>query len=108
MAGITRTKLDTKIMADARSEGNPCIRCGSTGTTCGRHYNGMRQHQYGKGRGIKCHPLLVADLCSECDGDFQEGTVPKNDFLRRIEYSEDFQHWCLMTQIRREERENIS
>jgi hypothetical protein len=90
MAGIKRTKLDKKIMADARSEGNPCIRCGSTGTTCGRHY------------------LLVADLCSECDGDFQEGSVPKNDFLRRIEYSEDFQHWCLMTLIRREEREIIS
>lgn len=90
-------------MADARS-GLPCIRCGSQdGTVCGRHYNGLRQHQYGKGRGIKCHPFLVADLCDACDQGFQEGSVPKSDLQRRIEYSEEFQHWALMTLIRRSE-----
>jgi len=95
--------LTNKIMKDARS-GKPCIRCGSNdGTVCGRHYNGQRQHKYGKGRGIKCHPLLVADLCSNCDRDFQEGTVGKRDWEARTEYSEEFQHWCLMSLIRREQ-----
>ena len=96
--------LQSKVMADARSSYNPCIRCSSIGRTCGRHYNGQRQHQYGKGRGIKCHPLLVADLCDECDANFQEGSVPKSDPAERDIYSESFQHWCLMSAIRRFER----
>lgn len=93
-----------RIMADARHPDNPCIRCGSIGSTCGRHYNGIRQHAYGKGRGYKCSPLAVADLCKECDAEFQEGSVSKNDLAARIEYSEEFQHWCLMSAIRRLER----
>ena len=99
--------LTDHIMRDARSVGNPCIRCGSVGTTCGRHYNGLRQHQYGKGRGIKCHPFLVADLCAACDALFQEGSAAKDDLAARIEYSEEFQHWCLMTLIRREQRDSL-
>lgn len=101
-------KLTAKMMAAARRTDNPCIRCGSTGTTCGRHYNGLRQQAYGKGRGIKCHPFLVADFCNACDAEFQEGSVPKNDFPKRIEYSEEFQHWCLMTLIRRNEQEYLA
>ncbi len=100
--------LSERVMADARSEGNTCIRCQSTGSTCGRHYNGIRQHKYGKGRGIKCHPFLVADLCFECDKLFQEGTVAKADLMNRVAYSEDFQHWCIMSTIRRVERGVIS
>lgn len=96
--------LESKVMADARSQGNPCIRCGSTGSTCGRHYNGIRQHAYGKGRGIKCNPIMVADLCSECDQDFQEGSVSKADYPARIHYSEEFQHLCILSAIRRFER----
>lgn len=96
--------LESKIMADARS-GLSCILCGTQdGTVCGRHYNGLRQHQYGKGRGIKCHPFLVADLCASCDADFQEGAVSRNDFVAMQQYSEEFQHWCLMSLIRRQER----
>ncbi len=98
---LKRDPLVEKIMADARKEGNPCIRCLSVGTTCGRHYNGLRQHKYGKGRGVKCHPIMVADFCSTCDGEFQEGSVDKSDWLKRIEYSERFQHWCIMSNIRR-------
>ena len=94
--------LEARVMKDARS-GKPCIRCGkSDGTVCGRHYNGLRQHQYGKGRGIKCHWSMVADFCNGCDGEFQEGSVPKADFVSRVEYSEEFQHWCTMSLIRRE------
>ena len=94
--------LAKRIMADARS-GKSCIACKrEDGTIYGRHYNGQRQHKYLKGRGIKCHPFLVADLCSLCDSEFQEGSVPKNDYVQRSEYSEAFQHWCLMSLIRRE------
>lgn len=96
--------LESKIMADARSPYNPCIKCKSIGQTCGRYYNGLRQHQYGKGRGRKCYPLLVADLCDECDEIFQDGSVDKNDIEGRVSYSEQFQHWCLMSAIRRFER----
>ena len=97
-----------KIMADARMAYNPCIRCGSTGTTCGRHYNGLRQHRFGKGRGRKCHGLLVADLCAECDKAFQEGTPRKDDLDARVNYSEEFMFWCLMSQIRRVDNGVIS
>lgn len=96
--------LARKVMADARRPDNPCIRCGSTGSTCGRHYNGLRQHLYGKGRGIKCHPIMVADLCAECDRDFQEGSVGKADYPARIHYSEEFQHYCSLSTKRRFER----
>ena len=93
--------LAKRIMADARS-GKSCIACGREGATYGRHYNGQRSHQYGKGRGIKCHPFLVADLCHMCDIEFQEGSVEKYNIAGRDEYSEAFQHWCLMSLIRRE------
>lgn len=96
--------LLSKIMKDARSPDNPCIKCQSTGTTCGRHYNGIRQHRLGKGRGIKCHPLLVADLCAQCDEDFQEGSVPKSDHEWRTAYSEEFLFLCALSSIRRIER----
>jgi len=93
--------LEERVMADARSPDNSCIRCGSTGTTCGRHYNGPRQHLYGKGRGIKGHPVVVADFCKECDALFQEGCVPKAEFEKRLIYSEEFQHYCILSLMRR-------
>lgn len=105
--------LEERCMEDARS-GHPCIRCGCPGKDLeghqqvyGRHYNGQRQHAYGKGRGIKCHPFLVADLCNICDSVFQEGSVSKEDYNLRNDYSEQFQHWILMTLIRRAENEVI-
>ncbi len=96
--------IHAKVMADARSPYNPCIRCKSIETTCGRHYTGIRQHKYGKGRGRKCHPLLVADLCSHCDELLTEGSVEKSDIAGQTEHSEEFQHWVLMSAIRRFER----
>ena len=89
-------------MANARS-GLPCIRCGSNHGVYGRHYNGFRQHSYGKGMRKKCRPFAVADFCKECDADFQEGSVPKTDWEARIEYSEEWLHWCMMSLIRRVE-----
>lgn len=96
-------RLTSRMMAAARRTDNPCIRCGSTGSTCGRHYNGAYQHQLGKGRGIKCHAFAVADFCNACDAEFQEGAIPKPDVFARTEKSEEFLFWCLMTLIRREE-----
>ena len=94
--------LESRIMKDARS-GKPCIACGVTdGTVCGRHYNGQRQHFYGKGRGIKGHCFAVADLCSTCEVFCTEGSVSKQDYVARDVQSEVFQHWCIMSLIRRE------
>lgn len=90
-------------MVDARS-GHACIRCKiQDGTVCGRHYNGIRQHLYGKGRGIKGHPFMVADLCNLCDAYFQEGSVPKMNVEAVTDYSEEFQHYCILSLIRREQ-----
>jgi len=88
-----------KVMADARK--NPCIRCGATEGVYGRHYNGLRQHRFGKGRGIKCHGVCIADFCAECDKAFHEGSTCKDDLTARTNYSEEFMFWCLMSQIRR-------
>ena len=78
----------------------PCIKCGiDNGTICARHYNGSYQHMYGKGRGQKCSDLMTAEFCSECDRDFQEGTIRlwPTDAARNAE----FLHWIAMTNIRR-------
>lgn len=93
-------------MEDARS-GHPCIRCHALEGVCGRHLNGLRQHALGKGRGIKAHPFAVADFCEACDKEFQEGSVAKDDFRARIEYSEEFLFYCMLTLIRRAENEVI-
>ena len=104
--------FDEKIMADARN--NPCIRCGSEEGVYGRHYNGQRQHHFGKGRGRKGHGMMVADFCAACDRFFQEGSIPKHDRFpaaddaARDKYSEDFMFWCVMSQIRRVDNGVIS
>ena len=93
--------LEERIMDAARQPDTKCVRCGSTGTTRGCHYNGQRQHTYGKGRSIKCHPLMTAEFCMICDALFQEGSVSKDDGPMRDTYSEDFLHWIAMTNISR-------
>lgn len=87
----------SKITKSAKDQS--CIRCDIDGTTRACHYNGPRQHSYGKGRGIKCDDLMTADFCHDCDQDFTEGTTHlwENEWER----SEDFLHWIAMTNIRR-------
>lgn len=81
-----------------------CIRCGKEGETCLRHYNGYRSHSYGKGRGIKCSDIAAAELCNECDAEFSEANYGKwVGGSKSIERSEEFLHWCMMTNIRRGE-----
>ena len=86
----------------AASNGKACLRCGiEDGTICGRHYAGIRQHLYGKGRGKKCHDFAMADLCTSCDAVLSEGAAPKDDWQKRLMWSEEFQHYCLLTLMRR-------
>lgn len=50
-----------KLLASA--EGQPCGNCGMTGTTVSAHANSVA---LGKGTGIKCPDMYVADLCNVC------------------------------------------
>lgn len=87
-----------------KSKGKNCIRCGKPGAySC--HYNGVRQHSYGKGRGIKCNDLMTAEFCYECDKEFSEGS--KGTWNDKWDRSEDFLHWIAMTNIRRLENGDI-
>ena len=83
------------------SKGMNCIRCGAPKAySC--HYNGPRQHSYGKGRGIKCNDLITAEFCYLCDGEFTEGSKNKR-WDSKWERSEEFLHWIMLTNIRRVE-----
>ena len=54
-----------KLLSAARGES--CVNCGTQdGTVVAAHYQGLRSHQYGKGKGQKPHDILVADLCVKC------------------------------------------
>ena len=80
-----------------------CIRCGKEGETRASHYNGVRQHLYGKGRGQKCSDLLTSEFCGTCDMDFSEG-ISADSTWSEWERSEEFLHWIAMTNLRRIER----
>lgn len=81
----------------AAANGQPCIRCyAQDGTICLAHYCGPRQHDYGKGRGIKGEDAAGADLCVRCHqyfDNYESGNT--------VERSEEFLHLCMLTVIRR-------
>ena len=80
------------------SKGQSCIRCGAPDAySC--HYNGHRQYMLGKGRGKKCHDLATAEFCHRCDLDFSEGNF--NEFVSKIDKSEQFLFFIMLTNIRR-------
>jgi len=80
------------------SKGTDCICCGAPDAySC--HYNGQRQHIYGKGRGIKCHDMATAEFCYDCDQDFIEGSM--GHWTTKDERSEAFLHFIMLTNIRR-------
>lgn len=82
------------------AKGKDCIRCGAPDAyAC--HYNGIRQHSFGKGRGIKANDLVTAEFCYRCDQDFSEG-INKN-FESAEDRSEQFMFYILMTRIRGEQ-----
>ena len=84
--------------------GQPCVRCGSAdGTVVAAHYTGLRQHAYGKGRGIKCDDTVSAELCQACHQWFDAPAQRKS-----IEASEEFLHCVVLTNRHRYDRGLIS
>jgi len=93
----------TKLTQAAKDQ--PCIRCGSTGTTRFCHLNGFRAHSFGKGRGIKGHDLIGCDFCEGCDRLFSEEYYHVwEGGSKSLERSEEFMFWCLKTILRRYEQ----
>lgn len=88
----------SKITAHAKDM--PCINCGKEGETRACHYNGVRQHDFGKGRGIKASDEATAEFCHECDQRFTEGSTDEM-WANKWERSEEFMFWVIMTAIRR-------
>lgn len=100
------SKSDRQITQAA--SGRPCIAC-SAPHSWACHYNGPRQHLYGKGRSKKGHVLTTAEFCKSCDQVFTEGSYSPEDHpvhpgWRDIwDRSEQFLHWIMLTNIRRRE-----
>ena len=78
------------------ARGESCQNCGvQDDSVVLAHYSGIRQHAYGKGRGIKGSDWMAAPQCMTChaDGPFAEGwSSPSSDGLptvaRKIDASE--------------------
>ena len=86
------------------AEGQACVNCGvRDDTVVAAHYEGIRAMTFGKGKGIKPHDLLTADLCRKCHDDFDGKKTShfKDPYLRKIDASEQFLFCCAMTLIRR-------
>lgn len=82
----------------AAAEGRPCTNCGVRDDTVVRaHYTGLRQHIYGKGKGIKGHDHIAADLCGKCHRTFDQYKQPLSS---KIDMSEQFLHCVVMTLTR--------
>ena len=88
------------------SKGKTCIACGAPSAySC--HYNGPRQHDFGKGRSKKGHDIGTAEFCHDCDNVFSEGSYsPVNHpvhvaWISKWDRSEMFMYWIMMTNIRR-------
>jgi hypothetical protein len=81
-----------------KSKGQTCIRCDAT-DAFSAHYCGVRQHSYGKGRGIKCNDIASAEFCYKCDKIFAEGQM--EGFTDKWDKSEQWHHYIMLTNIRR-------
>ena len=103
MAVIEKTEpIRDKNLTDA-SRDRPCSCCGARdGTVVRCHYSGMRQHIYGKGRSIKGHDLIAADLCIKCHYKFDNYQMGKGEtkYQRDIDQSEQFLHCVALTLVR--------
>ena len=87
------------------TKGKSCIKCENPDATSS-HYNGSRQHSYGKGRGIKCDDLMTAEFCHKCDQKFTEGSTCLR-WASKWERSEEFLRWICLTNIRRIEEGDL-
>ena len=87
------------MLAGARDQS--CVNCGaSDGTIVSAHYTGLRGHLLGKGKGIKCHDLMIADLCHKCHYKFDVG-YDGSSFEKKIDLSEQFLYLIAQTLLRR-------
>ena len=79
------------------------VNCGiRDDTIVAAHYQGLRSHLYGKGKGQKPHDICTADLCHKCHRAFDNYEVGEgSDIQKKIDASEQFQHLILQTIIRR-------
>lgn len=75
----------------AAANGRTCVRCGTEdGTTVSAHYQGARSLTYGKGKAIKPHDAMTADLCHRCHTSADSSQLAANaqdhsaEFLRLI------------------------
>lgn len=98
---IERTHYIESPLLLRSSKDQACVRCGKRdGTVVGCHYVGQRQHIYGKGKSVKGHDCLTADLCQTCHAHFDQ---PAND-RTKDERSEEFLHCIALTMVRRLQR----
>ncbi len=87
------------MLAGAKDQS--CVNCGvSDGTIVSAHYTGLRGHLLGKGKGIKCHDLMIADLCYKCHHSFDVG-YDGSSFEKKIDLSEQFLYLIAQTLLRR-------
>lgn len=74
-----------------------CVACHiHDDTTVAAHYQGFRSHTYGKGRGIKPHDAMSAQLCFRCHGEADRSGLAKG----RIEHSAAFLRYIIVTHLR--------
>lgn len=93
--------------AMAAANGRSCVNCGTQdGTVVRAHYTGLRQQLYGKGRGIKGHDCIAADLCQRCHSKFDQMkmgsslTSDSTTIVKKMDQSEQFLHLCALTLVR--------
>ena len=72
----------SRKLLDAAKD-KPCLQCGSVGTTVAAHYQGIGAARLGKGRGVKPHDFMTADLCHKCHEFFDTYKQP-NDAERAL------------------------
>ena len=104
MDAAVKTEIIRSKKLLAAAEGQACVNCGirdDTVVSC--HYEGIRAQTFGKGKGIKPHDLLTADLCYKCHliFDGKEMSHFKDKYLRKIDSSEQFLFCVAMTLVRR-------
>ena len=98
---IQRTDYIDSSLLRRSAKGQACVFCGARdGTVVACHYTGQRQHLYGKGKSIKGHDCLTADLCVRCHAYFDQPTNDKT----KDERSEEFLHCIALTLVRRMQR----
>jgi len=90
----------------AAAKDQACVYCGARdGTVVAAHLTGYRAQEFGKGKGVKCHDILTADLCSKCHVAFDSyeigTTLSDQPYIRKMDHSEQFLTCILRTIVRR-------